>query len=146
MDLYTKRRWSPLQTVKYSRAEDTPASVARADSLERRAEKLLGETTDGDESAASVAEQLDRVHEVTAALIAAAKRTIGADTINLPRLTDRQKEILAMLAADKRPEQIAAELYLSRRTVEWHIGNLREIFGECTYHGVVRAASTMGLV
>lgn len=146
MDLYTKRRWSPLQTVKYSRAEDTPASVSRADSLERRLEKLLGEAIDGDESSASVAEQLDRVNEVTAALIAAAKRTVSADTTELPRLTSRQKEILALLAADKRPDQIAAELYLSRRTVEWHIGNLREIFGECTYHGVVKAASTIGLV
>jgi DNA-binding NarL/FixJ family response regulator len=39
-------------------------------------------------------------------------------------MTDRELEVLALVAAGRTNEEIAAELYLSVRTVERHLSNV----------------------
>ena len=45
----------------------------------------------------------------------------GVDLANLGRLTDRQLEVLALLAEGNTNAEIATRLYVSRRTVDNHV-------------------------
>ena len=47
-------------------------------------------------------------------------------TTTLPILTDRQLEILRLLAAGKTAQQIATDLVICAQTVNYHIGNIYE--------------------
>ena len=49
--------------------------------------------------------------------------TPGADTADTPRLTERETEILRMVATGLSYKQIAARLVLSHRTVQNHVQN-----------------------
>ena len=41
-----------------------------------------------------------------------------------PELTDREREVLALIAADTRNPEIARELFISPKTVRNHISNI----------------------
>lgn len=52
-------------------------------------------------------------------------------------ITDREREILDLLAADRDLHEIAADLHLSYHTVQFHIKNLKEKLDVRTLHGLV---------
>lgn len=82
----------------------------------------------GDEESASL--ELDAARSVFAALGAATDlrrvQSLSAPTATFDRhgLSDRELEVLRLVAAGARNKQIAAELVLSERTVERHLANI----------------------
>ena len=59
---------------------------------------------------------------------------------NIARLTDREIQVLDLLAEDLRNTDIAARLFISRRTVEHHVAAILGKLGVNTRHEAVRAA------
>jgi DNA-binding NarL/FixJ family response regulator len=68
------------------------------------------------------------------------------DAHRLPQLTARQREILQLIANGKLTKQIAAELSISSRTVEFHRLKLRQMLGAHTTAEMVQLALRFGLV
>ncbi len=62
------------------------------------------------------------------------------------QVTPRQREILQLIANGKLTKQIAAELAISDRTVEFHRLKLRQMLGARTTAELVRVALRYGLV
>jgi DNA-binding CsgD family transcriptional regulator len=62
------------------------------------------------------------------------------------QLTARQREILQLIANGKLTKQIAAELSISSRTVEFHRLKLRQVLGAHTTAEMVQLALRYGLV
>jgi DNA-binding CsgD family transcriptional regulator len=60
------------------------------------------------------------------------------DTI--AQLTDREIQVLDLVAEDLRNTDIAARLFISRRTVEHHVAAILGKLGVNTRHEAVRAA------
>ena len=60
-------------------------------------------------------------------------------------LTDREREILAAIAAGKLNKQIAAELDISIRTVESHRSTIRQKTGGGNAASLTRIAGDLGL-
>jgi DNA-binding CsgD family transcriptional regulator len=63
-----------------------------------------------------------------------------------PRLTRREKEILALIAAGKTSQVIGQELYLSPLTVDTHRKNLIQKFGVKNVAELVMAANQQNLL
>jgi DNA-binding CsgD family transcriptional regulator len=60
-------------------------------------------------------------------------------------LTAREAEVLRLLAAGRSDPEIAAELFLSPRTVQWHVGNLLRKLGLRSRAAVAAHAARHGL-
>jgi DNA-binding CsgD family transcriptional regulator len=65
---------------------------------------------------------------------------------NPGRLTDRQLDVLALLAEGATNAEIAERLYLSRRTVDNHVAALLTRLGVGSRHEAVAAAAALGLL
>jgi DNA-binding NarL/FixJ family response regulator len=63
-----------------------------------------------------------------------------------PRLTDRERQVLAMLAEGQRQKEIALALSISQKTVATHIQNLLGKFGVHSRTELVARAYVLGLV
>ena len=63
-----------------------------------------------------------------------------------PHLTDREMEVLQLIAAGARNKEIAEHLSLSLRTVRFHIDNTYQKLGARNSTGAVRAGIERGLV
>jgi DNA-binding CsgD family transcriptional regulator len=61
-------------------------------------------------------------------------------------LTSRERQVLPLMAEGKTAKEIAAALYLSHRTVENHVANLRAKLGVRSRAEVVQAARDYGLL
>ncbi|WIB65850.1 helix-turn-helix transcriptional regulator [Curtobacterium sp. MCBD17_040] len=61
-------------------------------------------------------------------------------------LTERQVEILVLLAWGEPVRCIAKELYVSSATVNYHLGRLRRIFQAQTLTALVAAATVAGIL
>ena len=61
-------------------------------------------------------------------------------------LTDRELEVLHLLAMGLETKEIAAELHVSISTVRNHVGNLREKMSARSRLGIVLAAQRLGLI
>jgi DNA-binding CsgD family transcriptional regulator len=78
--------------------------------------------------------------------------SVPAQTAAAPRtaegtpLTERQLEVLQLLAMGKSTDQIAAELHLSKTTVRNHVAHLLANLGVHTRVQAVIVASRMGLI
>jgi DNA-binding CsgD family transcriptional regulator/tetratricopeptide (TPR) repeat protein len=70
----------------------------------------------------------------------------AATRSNPGRLTDRQLEVLALLAEECTNAEIADRLYLSRRTVDNHVAALLARLGVSSRHDALAAATAMGLL
>lgn len=64
----------------------------------------------------------------------------------IPKLTQREKEILELITAEYTSQEIAAKLYLSLRTVEGHRLNLLQKQDAKNTVGLVKTAMQMGLL
>ncbi|WP_298141565.1 response regulator transcription factor [Flavobacterium sp.] len=64
----------------------------------------------------------------------------------VPKLTSREKEILALIIKEYTTDEIANELFLSNKTVESHRSNLMQKLGVKNSAGLVRVAFEKGLV
>jgi len=64
----------------------------------------------------------------------------------IPRLTRREKEILALIGQGKTTQQIAGDLFISPHTVESHRKNLMEKFGVPNTAMVLKLATEHGLM
>jgi DNA-binding NarL/FixJ family response regulator len=62
------------------------------------------------------------------------------------RLTDREKEILQLIAQEKSSEEIAVELFISRRTVETHRKNILKKTEVKSVVGLLKVGYRMGLI
>lgn len=67
-------------------------------------------------------------------------------TGGLTALTPRQREVLVMIARGRTAEEIAEELGLSARSVEFHRARIKHILGLNSTAALVRYAVTEGLV
>ena len=75
-----------------------------------------------------------------------AKRAIGElPTSNLEILSNREREVLQLIAEGKSSKQVASVLYLSRRTVETHRSNLMRKLRIDSIAGLTKFAITHGL-
>ena len=70
----------------------------------------------------------------------------GAQEDPLTILTSRQREILQLVAQSKSTKEIAAELFISVKTVETHRAELMRRLGTKDVAGLVRFAISSGLV
>lgn len=64
----------------------------------------------------------------------------------IPKLTIREKEILALIIKEFTTEEIAAKIFVSTKTVESHRSNLIQKLGVKNSAGLVRVAFEKGLV
>jgi DNA-binding NarL/FixJ family response regulator len=64
----------------------------------------------------------------------------------IPKLTSREKEILALIIKEYTTDEIANELFVSNKTVESHRSNLMQKLNAKNSAGLVRAAFEKGLV
>ena len=62
--------------------------------------------------------------------------------LSYKRLTPRQRDILALLRADRTCVEVASALGLSPHTVRHHLERLKLRFGQATLHGLVAWAAT----
>lgn len=72
----------------------------------------------------------------------------GAETLDdqaLERLTPRQRAILELLAAGKSSVEIAAEMGVTIKTIEYHRGAMRKTLGITSEWGLMRFAIVAGL-
>jgi DNA-binding NarL/FixJ family response regulator len=100
---------------------------------------------------------LDRLGAVaTASLVRRRLRRAGARGIprgprattraNPGQLTDRQLEVLALLAEGSTNAEIAARLYLSQRTVDNHVAALLARLSVSSRHDALAVAAGLGLL
>nr|WP_297915103.1 response regulator transcription factor [uncultured Allomuricauda sp.] len=68
------------------------------------------------------------------------------DVVQLPKLTRREKHVLSLIAAGKRTNDIAEELYISPLTVETHRRNLMQKLKVSNAAAMVRFAMENGLI
>lgn len=64
----------------------------------------------------------------------------------VPKLSDREAEVLKLIVAEYSTKEIADKLFLSARTVESHRAHLVEKFGVKNVAGLVREAIKYGIV
>jgi DNA-binding NarL/FixJ family response regulator len=64
----------------------------------------------------------------------------------IPKLTSREKEILALIIKEYTTDEIANELFVGNKTVESHRSNLMQKLGVKNSAGLVRVAFEKGLV
>jgi HD-GYP domain-containing protein (c-di-GMP phosphodiesterase class II) len=84
--------------------------------------------------------------DAVAAVLEAAGHRVGARRPRPAGLTDRQVEVLRLLAAGLSNKQIAARLVLSRRTAERHVQDVYEKIGLSSRAGAALYAMEHGLV
>jgi DNA-binding CsgD family transcriptional regulator len=64
----------------------------------------------------------------------------------IPALTAREREVLRLLAAGKRNQEIADALCVSLKTVEFHVGHVLEKLGARSRTEAIVEARRQGLV
>ena len=64
----------------------------------------------------------------------------------VPRLTDRERQVLDLLAEGHGVSQIAARLYLSESTAKSHIGRIYDKLGAANRAQALVTAMRMGLI
>lgn len=69
------------------------------------------------------------------------QRRQGEGTVDMSKLTRREREVVQLLGRGMRPAQIAAQLCVSHSTVKTHVAHVREKTGAAsTFELAVQAA------
>lgn len=71
---------------------------------------------------------------------------ISLDPTLSARVTRRELEVLRLVAAGHRSQDVAEMLFLSKRTVDFHLANIFEKLGAQNRIQAVRAAQSLGLI
>lgn len=61
-------------------------------------------------------------------------------------LTDRQIEILSLLLEGKSSKEVARMLYVSKRTIDFHLGKIYQKLNAANRVQAIRRAAELGLV
>jgi two-component system response regulator NreC len=80
------------------------------------------------------------------AIAAYVERCQDAEDLTPPDLTEREREVLQMVAEGRSTQQIAAALGISPRTAETHRGNMTRKLGLRTQTDVIRYAIQHGVI
>lgn len=115
--------------IDYFRRDGAPFEAARARLDLARALRTLGKANAADQELDAAALVLRQLGASAEAQRAEDLRAARSEESALPRprpdgLTDREVEVLRMVAASASNQEIAARLYLSTRTVERHISSI----------------------
>ena len=88
------------------------------------------------------------VHEVCSGRISFSKRAVdlAVNTPELPDLSERELEVLALASRGQKTAQIAKQMYLSERTVESHFRTAAQKLGVCGRTAAVAKAVELKLV
>lgn len=102
---------------------DSPYEAARVRVLIGMAYRRLGDTDAADmehDAAQATFQQLGALPE----LLRAEALARAGNTVPAPRLSARESQVLQLLASGRTNRAIAAELFISERTVERHVSNI----------------------
>jgi DNA-binding CsgD family transcriptional regulator len=131
----------------------TEQAETRAEQAQTRTEKAETRAEQAETRTEAAETALERAVETCesekAALGVACKvspRKDGGDHKGLQQLTDRQREILRLIAQGQNTKNIAASLDLSPKTVEYHRAKLMDALKLHDVAGLVRFAISTGLI
>ena len=128
--------------TRHQEAEDTPDEVRRREGPLRRARQALGPGRTRAAEQRGAAMSLD-----TAAEYALMLADPGPAQAPVPgKLSARERELVALVARGRTDAQIAAELYISIRTVRSHLDRIRDKTGCRRRADLTRLALAAGLV
>jgi DNA-binding CsgD family transcriptional regulator len=74
------------------------------------------------------------------------RRRRPRDAESPPRLTRRERDVLRLLAESRTDREIAEALFLSPRTVNWHVRGVLAKLGAVSRHEAVARAQAEGLI
>lgn len=123
-----------------------PLNVGHRDDQLRKARHLLGETRTRAAEQRGAAMSLSTATEY-ALLLASAQPQVSAEAApDLTRLSPRERELLTLVAQGRTDAQIAAQLYITVRTVGSHLDRIRDKTGCRRRADLTRLALSAGLV
>jgi predicted ATPase/DNA-binding CsgD family transcriptional regulator len=127
-----------------------PLNAGRRDDLLREARDLLGPARTRAAEQRGAAMSLATAAEYALLLASAEPQaSAGADAVAVPdlaRLSPRERELLTLVAQGRTDAQIAAQLYITVRTVGSHLDRIRDKTGCRRRADLTRLALTAGLV
>ena len=128
-------------------SDDTPGDVLRREEALNKARQTLGPDRFRTAEERGAAMSLDTATEYALMLTAPAPAPLTAATSSgLERLSARERELVALVAQGRTNAQIAAQLYISVRTVGSHLDRIRDKTGCRRRADLTRLALTAGLV
>jgi DNA-binding CsgD family transcriptional regulator len=142
---------------------DVGVPYPRGYALMRQGQSLLAERGDRSRAAAAIREGmsiaaglgarplLERLEDLAGRLgVAAGSEAATSTPESGPGrrydLTRREREILDLLAAGRSDGEIAADLFISKKTVSVHINNIKGKLGAESRVGIIRASAALGLI
>jgi len=125
---------------------DVPAYVRRRREALREARQALGPARARAAEERGAAMSLDTAAEYALMLTAPAPPSAAAAGPGLGRLSVRERELVTLVAQGRTNAQIAAQLYISVRTVGSHLDRIRDKTGCRRRADLTRLALTEGLV
>jgi DNA-binding CsgD family transcriptional regulator len=128
-------------------SDDTPGDVLRREEGLNKARQTLGPDRFRAAEERGAAMSLDTATEYALMLTAPAPAPLTAATSpGLERLSARERELVALVAQGRTNAQIAAQLYISVRTVGSHLDRIRDKTGCRRRADLTRLALAEGLV
>ena len=129
--------------TRHQEAEDTPDEVRRREGPLRRARQALGPGRTRAAEQRGAAMSLDTAAEYALMLTDPGPPQAGPGP---GKLSARERELVALVAQGRTDAQIAAELYISIRTVRSHLDRIRDKTGCRRRADLTRLALAAGLV
>jgi predicted ATPase/DNA-binding CsgD family transcriptional regulator len=142
-------RWAEVITLfaalaAYEGAPDLPQDEDRRQEPLRRAEQALGSATTRAAEERGRAMTLATAVEFAAMLTAPDSQAAPSPSV-LPQLSDRERELVTLVAQGRTDAQIAAQLYISVSTVRSHLDRIRDKTGSRRRADLTRLALQAGL-
>lgn len=111
------------------------------------AEEFLYRFVDDDISVVAPEELLRSVALAATEVLSSARQApVVIGYKDLPRLTERQLEILEMLNAGRTPKQAREEFWINKNTWETHMSGIHKALGTSRYWEAVKEARRMGIL
>jgi len=138
--------WAALAAFdRHEDLTDWPADARRREAAIRKARQALGQDRTPAAEDRGAAMSLDTVAQYALLLTAPGLPHPGAPP-GLEKLSARERELITLVAQGRTDAQIAAQLYISVRTVHTHLDRIRDKTGCRRRADLTRLALTTGLV